>query len=531
MNKFSSINFYLFLLIGFFLASFIYKSLVIMVYTPFYDFDEAHRAENAKRMKEYRSFLVPLTGSPFDRIPKLKTPLKDNPFIHLYYHLERPPLVYLLMVLSISVFGSVEWAYRLPSFILGLSTILLLYLFARNIKSPHPLALIISMVSLIASTDLWLSSQYAQLDTGLTLFLSAAVFFLVAYTYLKQKKLLVFSGMGFALAILAKGQQAVIYLLPVIYLFITKNLKITELTLIFLGAAVLIIPWIGSLTISFHLSDILGVFSGFAITSASILEIHHKAPFYWYIRWWWESFRPGWTIFLSLFIYDYFNKGLSVKKKTLAFFIFSSLFILSIPLNKIWWYTLPLVPAVCFYIFLSVDSFLKNNPRKIPNLLVGLLVASAPLFLTSSNTISLIYGAIVTVLTLFFLYHRPFGYYFSVSNSLRIKLLALVIALLLLPLFFNFPTITPYHWNVRPVAMLYNFFPGRKCLWAKDMPIEAALFYTNAGEISIFNEKSVLPGHCKNYLLSPLEEEDLQDPQLKNKQLLFRVGTMKLYKL
>jgi len=91
-----------------------------MTKVPLHDFDEANRAEGARNMKNYSSYLAPLTGSPFLRNIDLFVEAKDNPLLKIYYHLERPPLYFLSMVFSSSIIGDNEFSYRLPSFVFGL---------------------------------------------------------------------------------------------------------------------------------------------------------------------------------------------------------------------------------------------------------------------------------------------------------------------------------------------------------------------------------------------------------------------------
>lgn len=193
MTSFKKPHFILTLIFIFFLIIFVVNSAITMSTVPFYDFDEAHRAENAKRMKEYKSYFVPLTGSSQDRVEHLKIPLRENPDLHLYYHLERPPLIYDLMILSTSIFGSTEWAYRLPSFILGMSIFLVFLFFARKV-SKSIIAIATGLLTLFTSSDLWLSSQYAQMDTAISLFLFLSLLTLIFYCSERKNFLIFLSG-------------------------------------------------------------------------------------------------------------------------------------------------------------------------------------------------------------------------------------------------------------------------------------------------------------------------------------------------
>ena len=227
-----------------FFAIYISKADSNMSVIPFHDFDEGHRAENAKKMKEYFSFLVPLTGSPVDRSADLRIPLRENPNLFLYYHPERPPFVYWLMIVSTSAFGESEWAYRLPSLLMALATVLSFLFFAGvSGKSINIFAFSSGFVALITSADLWLSGQYAQLDTSLTFFLFTSLLTLILYCEQKKPIYILVSGLSFSLAVLSKGQPAIIFMPPLLFLWINKKLNRGDILKFFASAGIILIPW------------------------------------------------------------------------------------------------------------------------------------------------------------------------------------------------------------------------------------------------------------------------------------------------
>ncbi len=508
----------------FFLALYIFKSLVTIVNVPFYDFDEAHRAENAKRMREYKSFFVPLTGSGFDRIERLNIPIKDDPVEHLYYHLERPFLVYLAMIGSISIFGQSEWAYRLPSFIFGLLTLLATLIFISRFTSKRSApGFIIAILSLITSSDLWLSSQYAQMDTGITLFIFLSLLSLISFCQYKQDRFIYLTGLLFALSILSKGQPSIIFLFPLIYLLIIKRLVFKDLAKFGLATLILLLPWVIYLSAMFGLELVIKVFSNFAISSASIIYQHNVAPFFWYIRWWWESLRPGWTLFLCLFLYDLLHRKIDWRKGALLSYIFGGLLAFSIPINKIWWYVLPLIPAIAIYIYFSIEQILKISPNKIVNFSLIIILASLPVFLRTTNSISLVYGLSLTLLCSIILLIN-----ISLPKSMQ-KVLLIISLLSSLTFFgFRFPEITPYHWNTKEVATYYKSLPGKKCLWVHDMPTEAVIFYSNDGEVEVLPKTLDNRPYCKHYFITPASEMPLE---YQNGKIIYEQGNIKLIEL
>lgn len=501
-----------------FLSLFIYKSITLMNNVPFYDFDEAHRAENAKRMLEYKSFIVPLTGSSFDRVLDLKIPMKDNPDIFLYYHLERPTFIYWLMIFSTYLFGQSELSFRLPSFFLGLATIISLIFLSIKIKPLNSyFPLLFAFLSLVTAGCLWLSAQYAQLDTGLTFFLFLSLSFLILYCQQKRTGILLLAGISWALAVLSKGQPSIIIIFPLIYLMLIRKIMLLEVVKFFAFAGILLLPWITLLTLHFGFLNVVKIFSGFAISSAITEYLHHKAPFFWYVRWWFEDFRPGAVLFFVLFLYDFYHKKFDWKKLTLLSYIFGSLIIYSIPVNKIWWYVLPLVPAIAFYIYLSVSE----KTSKIFNLSIIVILASLPIFLKVANTISMFYGIILITASILILQLK------INKNITKLSPYLFVTALTLSLYFFwlNFPQITPYHRGTKAVAQHYASLPGKKCLWTGDMPQESVLFYSNAGGVRPLNDiTEILPG-CTNYLITPGEVN------LDGFKLIFQDQDIKLYEL
>lgn len=522
------------ILLGLFLVLFTFKATINMATIPFHDFDEAHRAEKAKRMKEYVSFLIPLTGSPHDRTNDLRIPLRENHDLFLYYHPERPPLVYWLMIISTSIFGQSEWAYRLPSLLMMAATIFTLVLFIFLFRSKVAASLIISLTVILTSYDLWLSGQYAQLDTTLTFFLFISLLSLLIYIEKRTNQFLLISGISFSLAILSKGQPTVIFLFPLLYLVFSKKLTLREFGKFWLYAGIILLPWLMLLAIYFDLGKFLKIFTHFAASSATIEYSHISAPIYWYARWWWDSFRPGLSLFLSLLAVDLLRKNLDTRKKVLLSFILGGFLFFSISINKLWWYILPLIPAVTYYIYLSSSEYLQRNKHGLINLALVVCVTSLPIFLWQSNTISLTYGMIITAISFVILLYN-----FSFLNPLTNVIFLSSVAISLIVFYTHFPTILPYHKNTKFVAEYFKSLPGKKCLYIKDMPSETALFYSSVGEIIPLTENRSILGGCENYLITPedFKKDELiyyfsgQKYSLKDREILYQRGTIKLIRL
>lgn len=507
---------------------FILTSIGIMLNVSFYDFDEAHRAEKAKRMKEYMS-LVPLTGSVFDRNENHKIHFRDNGSLYLYYHLERPPLVYWLMMVSTSLVGNGEFSYRLPSFLFGAGTMAAFLMFTSRWANFLPVS--IGFLILITSADLWLSSQYAQLDTALTFFLFNALILLILFCQKRTKIYLFFSAINLGLAILSKGQPAVIFLIPLIFLLLLRKISFKELVIFCGFTFAIILPYFTYLSARFGFIDLLKDFIGFGFVSATSPYLHLQAPFFWYGRWWLESLRPGWILFLSLVVYDIFKLNFNWVKSTLLIYIFLSWLFYSYWNNKIWWYILPLIPVTASYISISALEYLSKNSQKILNISVVIILASLPVFLQVTNTYSIIYGIVIGIISVWILHLR-----ITFSKPAINIILILSILISLLSFYYHFPKIIPFHHNTKYAGSFFKNQVQPKCLWVLEMPVETPLFYSDAGQVEVLTEAVIasrLYKDCRNnYLMTPVSADDLEQKKyIPRHELIFQRGTMKLYRL
>jgi 4-amino-4-deoxy-L-arabinose transferase-like glycosyltransferase len=466
----------------FFFFAFIFFSFKTMKNTSFHDFDEANRAEAVKNMKEYRFFLAPLTGSPFLRNEKLAIKVKDNPNLSLFIHLERPPLFFWLTAISTSLFDDSELAYRMPSFLFGLAIILITFFL-------HPL----SALTILLSTDLWLSSQNALMDTMLTFFLFIAFLLFLKSLRSKNKLLYFLTGLFWGLSFLAKGQPAVIFVFPLVFSLFVKKINLKNFFLIFVGCFVVIFPWIFLVIYNFGFDNFVFGFLGFASKRTFSFDPSQKAPIFWYLRWWFESFRVGSILFFILLINDFLTKKFDFKKLLILSYFIPSFLLFSLAKNKVWWYVLPLIPVSALYIHYSISHLLKTEKNKLLNLSIIVFFSSLPILFNLSNKLALICQLLMII--------------FSVL-ILRIKIkkkvffiYPLVIFFSLLFFTFRFPKINPNIPEAKKVGEYYQKLPQPKCLFVKNIPYEAILFYTNAKEINYLGERPLFK-NCQNYLIT-----------------------------
>lgn len=492
-----------------FLSLFVYKSVNTMILVSFHDFDEANRAEAARNMKNYSSYTAPLTGSPFTLGNTTKIPAKNNKLLSLTYHLERPPLYFLSMIASTSMFNDSEFFYRLPSLIFGLLSVVLLTIFLGN-----P----ISLVAFLTSSDWWLSSQSALMDTSLSFFLFLAFIFLIKSLDKKSNKFLIFSGLSLGGAILSKGQPAIIFIFPLIFLLFTKRINFKQLLILSIPTFITILPWLVSSINKFSLNNFFSSLIGFSGSRALVGDLTQTAPFYWYGRWWLESFRVGWILFITLISHDLLKRNFTYKKSLIIFYFISSFILFSVSKNKVWWYVLPLIPICCLYIGESITYILKKDSTKLFNLSLIIILSAIPIFYKSSNKIAIIYGVLLIIASVAILNRK------IVIKKIFINIFFLVSIIFSLLIFLiNFPTISPPYPEVKQIGDYYQKLPQPKCLYVVGMPYEASLFYSQAEEIKFYTQTIKLNEKCNNYLLTLEKQNEFN--------LIFKFKKLKLYEM
>ncbi len=437
------------------------------------------------------------------------------------------------MAVSSALFGDYEWAYRLPSLFFGLAVFaaigLGVYFLAK--KSLNFLALIVALLAMATSYDWWLSAQMAHLDTTVSLFTSLAVFLLLVFAQNKNKFFLVLTSSSLALAILSKGQPAVIFLFPLIYLLMARKIKPKEALTLLTATLILLLPWIISFDYQLGLGAWLKTYTGRYLTSPSSTKIGggdptQSAPIFWYLRWWFDTLRPGIFLFGAFFLLDLVKRRLSWQKIALLIYIFAGFGLFSYAKSKVWWYVLPILPAISFYLYLAITDYLKEKKTNLINLSLVILLASLPLFLFRSNTISLAYGLITTALAFFVLNWKLENWSLIGNWELKIGNLLFVLVLIAsLSLFYpRFPSPSPTHPETKAAGQFFQTLPYPKCLLVEEgFPYEAILYYSRVGELNYLDKDSALDLNCQNYLVADKPQEAREE--------VFRSGSVRLYKM
>ena len=510
-----------------FIPLFIIKSLVNMVQIPFHDYDEAHRVEGARNMRLNNYYTSPLAGTPYNSINEHSQSYTLDETIKITPETSRPPLVFSLMAFFSGVLGDHEWAYRLPSFLLGLSAFFALLLFIKKYSADqfNYIALTAAFLALLTSYDWWHSAQMAHLDTGVSLFTGLALFLLILFIKRQKKYYLIAAGASLGLGILSKGPPAIIFIAPLPYLLIRKKIKIKELVLLFIVAFITILPWYIPLSLEhgwnyFFAKQIGGYVSSPTSTKIGGGDLTQAAPIFWYLRWWFDTFRPGIFLFGAFLLWDLIKKKLSWVKLTLLFYIIGGFGLFSYAKSKVWWYVLPVIPAVCAYLYFSVKDYLTENKKGMINLSLAILLSSLPILIWQTNTITLGYGLSITVIIFVLLNCK-----LKIWGSKIEGLLLFSVFTSLFIFFLRFPTIIPPNPQVKAIGQYFQTLPAKKCLWVEeDFPYEAILYYSRVGRINYLDEEAKLSPDCQNYLIGKEDHPNFETVFEKNGVSLYKIN-------
>jgi 4-amino-4-deoxy-L-arabinose transferase-like glycosyltransferase len=501
----------IFLSFGFLMVN---RALTNMKTIPMHDFDEANRAEGARNMRLQGTFLAPLTGSPYGRAEDHSVSFKEGSLATIWPHYERPPLAFILMAQTSKYLGDNEFAYRLPSFVFSLLTLIMMVciLWKFNFMAGS-----IGILIMITSTDRWLSAQYAQQDTIFVFFLIGAMAAIFRFVEIKTQKWKVISGIMVGLAILARAQPAILIFLPLLSLLITKRIKFLDTMAIIIISTVVASPWYIGLSMQYGLAGAVNKMLSVATSRATEVDLTQSAPVYWYLRLWLDTLRPGLIIFLSL-IADRLltRKRLNWKQTALLWYIVGGFMLFSLAKNSVWWYVLPLLSGIAWLSAELVRDYLEQKKNNLMILSFIIILASAPIVLLATTTETFLYGIALFTISVILLRQKVF---FSLGLSNLGFVFAVIISLSLF--YLRFPAPQPTYAETKEVASFYEQLPEPKCLLVSEMPYEAALFYSKAGEINYY-PPTPLRTDCTNYLITRLN---------LNYQVIARKGQVIMYRL
>lgn len=291
---------------------------------------------------------------------------------------DKPPLYFWLAMGSGTWFESDEFAYRLPSAMIGLIGVLLTVAIARYFVGRTPLAL-------VSGAALMTTGAYLQAARQLRLDVPVAVTLLFSfYCFLrgdKDSRWYLLWGPSIALAVLLKSAVGVLGLLFVLVWAVGhRNFSFLKSGHFWWGAflgGVVLVPWYAYQTVQFGMlfwnehvfRHVVDRFSANILGGNTTNWVYLQFGV-WDMLPWSTAFVIGYT---SLF----FARGQSTEKRDIVVLgaIACSVFALfALGKTKLFYYLVPAMPFVALVSVLSVAYLLKQRPRLQIAALTALLV-------------------------------------------------------------------------------------------------------------------------------------------------------------
>jgi 4-amino-4-deoxy-L-arabinose transferase-like glycosyltransferase len=313
-----------------------------------------------------------------------------------------PPLFYWMTAASFKIFGVTEFAARFVSALLGLGTILLVYLIAWGAGKSHKAGFAAAFVLLTTQPFLELCRK-CQIDVPLTFFLTLTVYFF-RLAVQKRKAYFIPTGIAAGLATLTKGLPA-LGILGVIglYFLLRRDFKFffSLRLLALLAAFVLTLGlWLVPLLLAGKFNEfvrayfggqIWGVLTGGSVARKGLFAGSFK-DYFWYLGALVQRYWP-WLPVLGVSVFLAFKRRKDQPFGTVALlWVLVFLAFFSVATLKFFRYMAPLYPAFALLIGLILGDRLKDATfRKLVHasagILAGLLIAVSlfPLYFGKIN--------------------------------------------------------------------------------------------------------------------------------------------------
>ncbi len=173
---------------------------------PLFDEDEGAYAQVTQEMLRSGDLVTPRLGG------------------ELFFH--KPPMIYWTQAFCVSLLGTSELAFRLPSVLASLAWAVMLFVFVRRHLNPQSAGL---AVFILATTlQIGLITRAAIADALLNLFVTLTMFAIYSYSLAPQKKQVWIAYIGMALGFMTKGPIAVVIPVAVslFYFICRKEMKL-----------------------------------------------------------------------------------------------------------------------------------------------------------------------------------------------------------------------------------------------------------------------------------------------------------------
>jgi hypothetical protein len=369
---------------------------------------------------------------------------------------EKPPLAMWLMAGSFNLFGVNEFAARLPSALLGLGTVLLVYFWGTQMFNKT--TGFIAGLSLITTFNFLYYSRTSMLDVISTFFITLALY--TFWHYKENSKNwwnFVISAVATGLAVMTKGVTGFVPLAVIgfyqLYLLLTRQERLTvKMVLTYLGyvflSALVFMPW--------HVLD----------RATSSIEGKGQ-PFFWYVvvmkvsmRIWFVALIPA----LVYLIKKVFKKS---NKHVFLAIGFAFIFILfSSSVSKLKWYIMPIYPFASLIVAYFIERAYAFISKKFK--------------FTDSAVLKALFVYLLLFVSLFYLYYGRGLVYEADQTGAQAELIQIKDSLLGSEHRFHADRIE------LPLLLFYSKSPF---IQSDYTPIKTALSETDGSELTIFITK------------------------------------------
>jgi 4-amino-4-deoxy-L-arabinose transferase-like glycosyltransferase len=446
-------------------------------------------------------------------------------------YLDKPPLLFWLSSISIKIFGTNNFAYKLPSFLFLLLSLFAVYSFALlyYLEKVAKNALLI-----LASTQAYfLMTNDVRTDALLTSSVIISIWLFAEYFEKKKLKYLIIAPFFTALALMSKGPIGIIaVLLPIIFhlLYLKKWYEIFSFrwALVFSIIALLLVPMSYGLYTQF---DLHPEKISYGIKGQSGLYFYYWLQSFGRITGEniWNNNKP-WHFFLASSLWDFFPwflplvfaifyklKRLFFHKKKAVEIICLSGFIMIFMMLSMSKYKLPHYVFVTFPFaaILVADYFSLIGEKSwrnwrlfyvILSILILLLIISSYVFFFTEINIWLFVCVILHVFTIYTYFYKP-------QNNIA-QLLFLTIMLNVFLTFEFYPKLLNFQADSAAAKYVFQKLKNEN-VYLYNAPSHSFSFYTKKPFVKIITKKQFQ--EVKNSFWVYLSKEELAE--IKNLDL------------
>ncbi|MBT6401561.1 phospholipid carrier-dependent glycosyltransferase [candidate division WWE3 bacterium] len=280
---------------------------------------------------------------------------------------EKPPLYIWMAAISMKLFGITEFAGRLPSALLGFSTLFIVYQLSKRMFNKT--TAFIAALTLATTTQFIYYSRASMMDVSVTFFMTLALMFYYK-TFTGKDKLSNWVWVGVALG-LGGMIKNVVGFLPLVVIGIHElillaskerklNKDLFKKYFALMGALLVVfMPWHIEMLRRFGKGFVDNYFIYHVLTRGTEAIEQKGRPFWWYMIILKVSMRIWFVALLAAFPFSVFQAFVK-KNRTHIFLVVWSLVIFlffSSAKSKLVWYIMPLYPVLSIIVGRFIERF------------------------------------------------------------------------------------------------------------------------------------------------------------------------------